>query len=294
MRKASRLFEIIQILRLARKPVTAATMAGQLEVTVRSVYRDIAALQAMRVPIEGGRGIGYILRPGFDLPPLMFSIEEMEAIVLSLALLERTGDDELKQAAKRVGAKIAGAVPPPLRQTLDANALHAWGFAAPSASAVDLALVRRAIRDEEKLSLSYRDEAGRATERTVRPIALIYYAETANIVAWCELRQAIRNFRSDRIEDCRPTGLWFKGEGDVLRGVGRRLGDQCPGGRWQLTHCRFCDAVLCPAAVEVNFRERCRDRPRRHWRRIAGRRPRRPDRHRGLRPRCASARPRPA
>ncbi|MBZ9867534.1 YafY family transcriptional regulator [Mesorhizobium sp. CA15] len=219
MRKASRLFEIIQILRLARKPVTAATIAERLEVTARSVYRDIAALQAMRVPIEGGRGIGYILRPGFDMPPLMFSIEEMEAIVLSLALLERTGDDELKQAAKRVGAKIAGAVPPPLRQTLDANALHAWGFAAPSASAVDLALVRRAIRDEEKLDLSYRDEAGRPTGRIIRPVALIYYAETANIVAWCELRQAIRNFRSDRIEDCRAAGQWFKGEGDRLRQV---------------------------------------------------------------------------
>ncbi|MGO7423563.1 helix-turn-helix transcriptional regulator, partial [Rhizobium ruizarguesonis] len=101
MRKASRLFEIIQILRLARKPMTAAVMAETLEVTVRSIYRDIAALQAMRVPIEGGRGIGYIMRPGFDLPPLMFSIEEMEAIVLSLALLERTADEELKQAARR-------------------------------------------------------------------------------------------------------------------------------------------------------------------------------------------------
>lgn len=219
MRKASRLFEIIQILRLAKKPVTAATIAERLEVTVRSVYRDIVALQAMRVPIEGGRGIGYILRPGFDLPPLMFSIEEMEAIVLSLALLERTGDDELKQAAKRVSAKIAGAVPPPLRQTIDANALHAWGFPAPSTAATDLALVRRAIRDEEKLDLSYRDELGRATERIIRPIALIYYAETANIVAWCELRQAIRNFRSDRIEGCEATGSWFKGEGDRLRQI---------------------------------------------------------------------------
>ncbi|MFJ6322570.1 MULTISPECIES: helix-turn-helix transcriptional regulator [unclassified Rhizobium] len=219
MRKASRLFEIIQILRLAKRPVTGADIATQLEVTVRSVYRDIAALQAMRVPIEGERGIGYILRPGFDLPPLMFSIEEMEAIVLSLALLERTGDAELKLAAKRVTAKIAGAVPPPLRQTLDANALHAWGFAAPSASATDLALVRRAIRDEEKLELAYRDELGRATERIIRPIALIYYAEAANIVAWCELRQAIRNFRSDRIDDCQPTGLWFKGEGDGLRQI---------------------------------------------------------------------------
>jgi len=219
MRKASRLFEIIQILRLAKKTVTAADIATRLEVTVRSVYRDIAALQAMRVPIEGERGIGYILRPGFDLPPLMFSIEEMEAIVLSLALLERTGDDELKQAAKRVSAKIAGAVPPPLRQTFEANALHAWGFAAPSASAIDLSLVRRAIRDEEKLELAYRDELGRATDRIIRPVALIYYAETANIVAWCELRQAIRNFRSDRIEDCQATGLLFKGEGDALRQI---------------------------------------------------------------------------
>ncbi|MBB3382875.1 MULTISPECIES: YafY family protein [unclassified Rhizobium] len=219
MRKASRLFEIIQILRLAKRPVTGADIAARLEVTVRSVYRDIAALQAMRVPIEGERGIGYILRPGFDLPPLMFSIEEMEAIVLSLALLERTGDAELKQAAKRVTAKIAGAVPPPLRQTLDANALHAWGFAAPSASAIDLSLMRRAIRDEEKLDLAYRDELGRATERIIRPIALIYYAETANIVAWCELRQAIRNFRSDRIEGCEATGLWFKGEGNGLRQI---------------------------------------------------------------------------
>jgi predicted DNA-binding transcriptional regulator YafY len=147
----------------------------------------------------------------------MFSIEEMEAIVLSLALLERTGDDELKQAAKRVSAKIAGSVPPPLRQTFEANALHAWGFAAPSAGTIDLALVRRAIRDEEKLDIGYRDEYGRTTERFIRPIALIYYSQTANVVAWCELRQAIRNFRSDRIEHCDAAGVWFKGEGEGLR-----------------------------------------------------------------------------
>src|SRR5689334_20643310 len=164
MRKASRLFEIIQILRLAKGPVTAATIAEKLEVTVRSVYRDIVALQAMRVPIEGGRGIGYILRPGFDLPPLMFSIEEMEAIVLSLALLERTGDGELKQAAARIGQKIAGAVPPPLRQAMDAKALYAWGSIAPSPMA-DLASVRRAIRDEQKLDIAYRDELGRESQR---------------------------------------------------------------------------------------------------------------------------------
>ncbi len=217
MRKASRLFEIIQILRLARKPVTAAEMAATLEVTPRSIYRDIAALQAMRVPIEGGRGIGYILRPGFDLPPLMFSIEETEAIVLALALLARTGDEELKAAAGRVNQKITGAVPEPLRLAFRNQALHAWGTVAPSPTGVDLALVRRAIRDERKLGVDYRDELGRATERTIRPIALIYYSETANIVAWCELRQAIRNFRADRVEHCEATDDFFPGEGEGLR-----------------------------------------------------------------------------
>ncbi|MCF3638573.1 YafY family transcriptional regulator [Rhizobium sp. TRM95111] len=219
MRKASRLFEIIQILRLARHPVTAAEIAARLEVTVRSIYRDIAGLQAMRVPVEGARGIGYILRPGFDLPPLMFTIEETEAVVLALALLERTGDRELKAAARRVSDKIAGAVPPPLRQTLSARALHAWGTPAPAPDGVDLALVRRAIREEEALSIDYRDEYARRTERTIRPIALIYYSETANIVGWCELRQAIRNFRADRIEDCAATGRHFRGEGDRLRAL---------------------------------------------------------------------------
>ncbi|MCJ9747519.1 YafY family protein [Neorhizobium sp. SHOUNA12A] len=219
MRKASRLFEIIQILRLARKPVTAAEIALQLEVTVRSIYRDIAALQAMRVPIEGGRGIGYILRPGFTLPPLMLSIEETEAIVLALALLERTGDTELRQAAKQVNRKIAAVVPAPLAGTFSANALHAWGSVAPVPDALDLAMVRRAIRDEQKLALDYRDEYARATERTIRPVALIYYSQTANIVAWCELRQAIRNFRADRVEHCELAEDFFRGEGEKLRSL---------------------------------------------------------------------------
>ncbi|MBA3040331.1 MAG: YafY family transcriptional regulator [Alphaproteobacteria bacterium] len=217
MRKASRLFEIIQILRLSRRVVTAAEIAEQLEVTPRSIYRDIAALQAMRVPIEGERGLGYILRPGFDLPPLMFSVEETEAIVLGLALLERTADTGLKQAARRVNAKIAAAVPEPLRQVMESNALHAWGSVAPAPEGVDLAMVRAAIRDERKLLIDYRDELANATERTVRPLALIYYSATAVIVAWCELRKAIRNFRADRVEDCQPLEDFFLGEGNALR-----------------------------------------------------------------------------
>jgi predicted DNA-binding transcriptional regulator YafY len=217
MRKASRLFEIIQILRLAEKPATAAQIAQSLGVTPRSIYRDIAALQAMQVPVQGGRGIGYMLRSGFDLPPLMFSIEETEAIVLALALLERTGDVALKQSAKRVSQKIAAAVPPPLRQALATDTIHAWGTVASAPSGIDLAVVRAAIRDERKIDIDYRDEQGRQTRRTIRPIALIYYSETANIVAWCELRQDLRHFRADRVESALQAETFFKGEGDELR-----------------------------------------------------------------------------
>jgi predicted DNA-binding transcriptional regulator YafY len=217
MRKASRLFEIIQILRVAKRPVTAAVIAERLEVTVRSIYRDIGALQAMRVPIDGERGIGYIIRPGFDLPPLMFTIEETEAVVLGLALIERTGDKELTAAAKKVKQKIAAAVPAPLRQLVSAGALHAWGPIAPEPANVDFTLLRRAIREEEKLELAYRDEQGKLTRRVIRPLALIYYLDAAMIVAWCELRKAIRNFRLDRTQDCTATGEHFRNEGDRLR-----------------------------------------------------------------------------
>lgn len=217
MRKASRLFEIIQILRLASRPVTAQDIAGRLEVTARSIYRDIAALQAMRVPIEGERGVGYILRPGFTLPPLMFSIEEAEAMVVALALLDRTGDTQLRKAARQAGARIAAAVPAPLAGVFSANVLHVWGSPAQAPQGVDLAVIRRAIRNEQKLDLSYRDESGQQTQRIIRPVALIYYSETANIVAWCELRSAIRNFRADRVVGCTEITDFFSGEGEALR-----------------------------------------------------------------------------
>jgi predicted DNA-binding transcriptional regulator YafY len=217
MRKASRLFELIQILRAAKGPVTAARLAETLEVAPRSIYRDIAALQAVRVPIEGGRGVGYLLRPGYTVPPLMFTIEESEAIVLALALLERTGDQELKTAAKRVSQKIVAAVPSALLDTFKSSALHAWGTAAAAPKGIDLATLRRAVRDERKVTLDYSDEQGRLTQRTVWPLALIYYSETVNIVAWCELRQAIRNFRADRVRESRPLDAFFRGQGERLR-----------------------------------------------------------------------------
>ncbi len=221
MRKAGRLFEIIQILRLARRPITAAVIAERLEVTPRSVYRDIAALQAMRVPVEGERGIGYILRPGFELPPLMFSVEETEAIVLALALLKRLGDSALNRAAARVTDKIAGAVLPPLRKTIEAGAIEAWGTQMPTPDGIDLSEIRKAIRDERKLLIVYRDESGRKTERTIRPAALVYYAAHSLVVAWCELRGELRSFRTERVEASVNLDEGFVGEGDRLRRLWR-------------------------------------------------------------------------
>ncbi|QEE47041.1 YafY family transcriptional regulator [Rhizobium sp. WL3] len=217
MRKASRLFEIIQILRLAAHPITAQQMAERLEVSERSIYRDIAALQAMRVPIEGERGIGYILRPGFHLPPLMFTPEETEAIVLGMALTKRTADRELREASARVLDKIAAAVPGPLRDAIVSRSLYAWGRVAEAPEAIDFSMIRRAIRDEEKLEIDYVNEQRDETTRRIRPIAVIHYAEAEVVVGWCELRDGIRNFRVDRVRACRATGDHFRREGDGLR-----------------------------------------------------------------------------
>jgi predicted DNA-binding transcriptional regulator YafY len=217
MRRTSRLFEIIQVLRSARKPMTAATIAEVLEVTKRTIYRDIASLQAMAVPIEGEAGVGYIMRRGYDLPPLMFSIEEVEALVVALSLLGRTGDRGLKAAASALQGKIAAVLPCEAKQPIDQPSLYAstWGVAEPET--IDLGLVRRAIREERKLSLTYRDEQGRVTERIARPIAVIYYVEVITIAAWCELRAGFRHFRADRISACACLDSRFVGEGARLR-----------------------------------------------------------------------------
>jgi predicted DNA-binding transcriptional regulator YafY len=216
MRKMSRLFEIVQMLGAARRPMTGAELAARLEVTPRTLYRDVAALQAMRVPIEGERGIGYVLRAGFTLPPLMFTIEETEALVIALGLLDRRGDSELREAAGRAQEKIATALPPPLRDRIGNGALRVWGTKAPD-EGLDLALARRAIREEARLAITYRDEEGRESARIIRPIALVYYSQTANLVAWCELRVALRHFRPDRIAAAALAGGHFRGEGDRLR-----------------------------------------------------------------------------
>lgn len=213
MGRASRLFDIIQILRRAPGPVCAQAMADALEVSRRTVYRDIVALQAMRVPVEGEAGVGYIVRAGFDLPPLTFTGDEVEAIVVGLSLIGRTGDADLLAAASRVARKVEAVLPNVAGSRLAETPLHVshWNTVPPAA--VDYRMMREAIRQERKLHFSYLDAEGRSTERTVRPIALIYYVDNTILAAWCELRGDFRHFRVDRISACAVTDGRFTGEG---------------------------------------------------------------------------------
>src|SRR6476661_277033 len=200
MPRSDRLFDIIQALRTARKPMTAAALAKELEVTPRTVYRDIATLQARRVPIEGAAGVGYVLRKGFDLPPLMFTIDEVEAIAVGARMLKRVKDPALQHAADSVLAKVSVVVPEGLRPHIaDAHVYVSPGMAA-DAQGADLAEIRAAIRDSRKLYIGYADEQGRRTNRTIWPIAMAYYVDVTLVGAWCELRADYRNFRVERIQ----------------------------------------------------------------------------------------------
>ena len=199
MRRSDRLFDIIQALRTASAPVTAAMLAERLEVTVRTVYRDMATLQARRVPIEGAPGLGYMLRRGFDLPPLMFTSEEIEAIAVGARLVGRTGDPGLQDAADSVLSKVTVVLPEALRAYLAAAPFYVSSSGAPAAGNADLTGVRQAIRAERKLRIAYVDEKETRTERTIWPIAVAYYVQATLIGAWCELRRDYRHFRADRV-----------------------------------------------------------------------------------------------
>ncbi len=200
MRRADRLFDVIQALRTAKGPMTAAALAEQLEVTVRTIYRDVATLQARRVPIEGAAGIGYVLRRGFDLPPLMFTTEEVDAIAVGARLVRRLRDPALQDAAESVLAKIAVVLPEATRTDFAAAPFYVSEGNAVVPKGVDLSEIRSAIRDRRKMRLAYRDERRVVTRRTVWPIAMAYYVDVTLIAAWCELRTDYRHFRVDRIE----------------------------------------------------------------------------------------------
>ena len=201
MTRTGRLFQLMDALRGNRRPVTAASLAGQLGVSERTIYRDIQTLAQLGAPVEGSAGVGYMLRSGFFLPPLMFDADELEALVLGARWVRHQGDAALGEAAERALAKIATATPRDLRDHMAETSL--WVPAGPQAAVPDpfVQPAREAIRRQCKLHISYRDEQGAPSERLVWPFALAFFQERRVMAAWCELRDAIRHFRIDRIVD---------------------------------------------------------------------------------------------
>lgn len=199
MRRADRLFQIIQTLRRSSRPVTAAALADELEVSKRTVYRDIADLMGQRVPIEGEAGLGYLLASDYDMPPLMLTPDEIEAAVLGAQWVAGRSDKILSNAARDLVAKIASVVPQHLRPLILEPNVGAKSPMEDQNEIVDSAKLRFAIRDGLKLRLQYRSQTGEATERTVWPVILGYADASRILIAWCELRQGFRHFRADRI-----------------------------------------------------------------------------------------------
>ena len=199
MSRTERLLDLLQRLRAHRYPVSGAALATELNVSLRTVYRDIATLQAQGARIDGEPGVGYVLRPGFLLPPLMFSDDEIEALVLGSRWVADRADGRLGEAAKGALAKIAAVLPAELRHDLDTSALLVGPGAALAAGDANLPAIRRAIRNERKLEITYKDLRERSTTRVVWPFALAFFDRVRMMVAWCELRDGFRHFRTDRI-----------------------------------------------------------------------------------------------
>lgn len=201
MRRADRLFQIIQMLRRTRKPLTAEAIAGELETSKRTIYRDIATLIGQRVPIRGEAGTGYVLEKGFDMPPLMLTPDEIEAAVLGAQWVAGRADPVLAKAAQDLIAKIVDTVPErlqPLALEPASRTPPKWDLPPES---IDMTQLRAHIYASKKILLHYRDEQGRESKRTVWPIAVGYLETVRMLAAWCELRKDFRSFRIDRMTD---------------------------------------------------------------------------------------------
>jgi predicted DNA-binding transcriptional regulator YafY len=203
MRRADRLFQIVQYLRGGRL-VTARSLAERLEVSERTIYRDIADLQGSGVPIEGEAGVGYVMSAGFDLPPLMFTHDEVTALVAGARLLQAFGGSEMGRAAEEALVKIRAVLPEAEQGPARHVALAAIGIGFDAALRERLDALQSAIDASLRLHLSYRDEAGRVTERIVRPVGQLFWGKVWTLIAWCELREDFRMFRADRIAAMTP------------------------------------------------------------------------------------------
>lgn len=199
MSRSERLFDLLHALRRHRRPVSGKVLAQEMGVSLRTLYRDIASLQAQGATIEGEPGVGYVLKPGFLLPPLMFTPEEIEALALGSRWVAGRADARLREAALSALARIAAVLPPDLGEEVHASALLIGPGPEIPKDRVDPALLRKAIRTERRLRLSYQDETGTASERIVWPFALAFFDTARVLLGWCELRRDFRSFRTDRI-----------------------------------------------------------------------------------------------
>jgi len=206
MARSERLLELIQALRRHRRPVSGQALADELGVSLRTIYRDVQTLVGQGASIDGEAGLGFILRPGFVLPPLMFSDEELEALVLGLRWVAQRTDASFEHAAMNALAKIAAVLPDDLRNNVEGIGLVAFPSRDADERRFDLTPIRGAIRAEQMVVLDYADVTGQHTRRTVWPIALAFFERSRVLAAWCELRRDFRHFRIDRIIALHETG----------------------------------------------------------------------------------------
>ena len=215
MRRSDRLFRIVQYLRGGRL-TTARKLAEKLEVSERTIYRDIADLQASGVPIDGEAGVGYLLRDGFDLPPLMFTRDEVAALVAGARLVRAWGGAAMALAAEEALVKIEAVLPPDARSRAREVQIHAssWGMTDDVRARVDA--IEAAVDARTRLAIAYIDAEGRASTRTIRPLGLWFWGKVWTLVAWCELREDFRMFRLDRIGDSAEAGRFRDERGRTL------------------------------------------------------------------------------
>jgi len=211
MRRADRLFEIVQIIR-SRRLTTAQYLSDRLEVSCRTVYRDISDLQCAGIPIRGEAGVGYTLDKGFDLPPLMFTRAEIEAVALGANLVRSWADDEMARAAKQAFAKIEVVLPKALRGQMEKTPLFALNFERDEELYLKMSALRGAIRMKHKVRIEYRDARSNSTTRLLRPLCLSFFAPIWMLSAYCELRGEFRNFRLDRMGEIDVTDKGFEDE----------------------------------------------------------------------------------
>jgi predicted DNA-binding transcriptional regulator YafY len=211
MRRADRLFLIIHALRGRRTALPARRLAETLGVSLRTVYRDVADLQLSGVPIEGEAGVGYMLRKGADIPPLMFNADELEAVVVGMRFVRAFAGARLTRSADAAMLKIEAVLPPELRQRIDQVRIFApvWRDQHKSEFAALIDLLHEAIGQRHVLHLAYRDEAGRDSERDIEPLCLAFWGGKWTLGGWCRARRDFRSFRPDRIATCTDTGETF-------------------------------------------------------------------------------------